>query len=197
MKKRKKHVFDTGEIPHLWAHRTQDEARNRQGNLYFTGDTIYSYGSHFPIARHVTNDAGERAVLFTTATYSVTPRKPLLRCSFRNSLGHSCLPCSERMPRTVQRKRFNRGRSCRQPGRLRRADREARRHICSGPVVLCENVEQPTCRSFARSSIRLLRILWPARSEYPRSAGDRLRRTNRYSQARSQASSGKSRANQT
>ena len=47
MKKRKKHVFDTGEIPHLWAHRTQDEARNRQGNLYFTGDTIYSYGSHF------------------------------------------------------------------------------------------------------------------------------------------------------
>src|ERR1035437_2083348 len=73
MNKRKKHVFDTSEIPHLWAHRTQDDARNRQGNLYFTGDIIYSYGSHFPIARHVTNDAGERAVLFTTATYSVTP----------------------------------------------------------------------------------------------------------------------------
>lgn len=72
MSKRKKHVFDTGEVPHLWAHRTQDEARNRQGNLYFTGDTIYSYGSHFPIARHVVNDAGERAVLFTTATYSAT-----------------------------------------------------------------------------------------------------------------------------
>ncbi|MGA8224835.1 MAG: hypothetical protein WB780_24545 [Candidatus Acidiferrales bacterium] len=72
MSKRKKHVFDTGEIPHLWAHRTQDEARNRQGNLYFTDDTIYSYGSHFPIARHVTNDAGERAVLFTTESYSVT-----------------------------------------------------------------------------------------------------------------------------
>ena len=72
MKKRKKFVFDTGEIPHLWAHRTQEEARNRQGNLYFTGDTIYSYGSHFPIARLVTNDAGERAVLFTSATYSVT-----------------------------------------------------------------------------------------------------------------------------
>jgi hypothetical protein len=72
MTKRKKHVFDTGEIPHLWAHRTQDEARNRQGNLYFTADTIYSYGSHFPIARHVTNDAGKRAVLLTTSTYSVT-----------------------------------------------------------------------------------------------------------------------------
>jgi hypothetical protein len=72
MNKRKKHVFDTGQIPHLWAHRTQEEARNRQGNLYFTGDTIYSYGSHFPIARHVTNDAGELGVLLTTATYSVT-----------------------------------------------------------------------------------------------------------------------------
>jgi hypothetical protein len=72
MTKRKKHVFNTGEVPHLWAHHTQDEARNRQGNLYFTGDTIYSYGSHFPIARRVTNDAGQRAVLFTTASYSVT-----------------------------------------------------------------------------------------------------------------------------
>jgi hypothetical protein len=72
MNKRKKHVFDTGEIPHLWAHRTRDDARNRQGSLYFTGDTIYSYGSHFPIARHVKNDAGDRVVLLTTATYSVT-----------------------------------------------------------------------------------------------------------------------------
>ena len=72
MKKRKKHVFETGEIPHLWAHRTQDEARNRQGNLYFTGETIYSYGSHFPIAQHVVNKAGDRAVVFTTASYSVT-----------------------------------------------------------------------------------------------------------------------------
>jgi hypothetical protein len=72
MNKRKKYVFDTGEIPHLWAHRTQDETRNRQGNLYFTADTIYRYGSHFPIARHLVNGAGEWAVLFTTATYGVT-----------------------------------------------------------------------------------------------------------------------------
>jgi hypothetical protein len=70
--KRQKHVFNTGEIPHLWAHRTQDEARNCQGNLYFSGDTIYSYGSHFPIARHIVNKAGGHAILFTTASYSVT-----------------------------------------------------------------------------------------------------------------------------
>ena len=71
--KRQKHVFDTCEIPHLWAHKTQENARNKHGNLYFEGDTIYSYGSHFPIARHSTNE-GQPCVLFTTRTYSVTTR---------------------------------------------------------------------------------------------------------------------------
>lgn len=68
---RQKHVFDTSEIPHLWAHKTQADARNAQGNLYFTDDTIYSYGSHFPIAKHVTNGKGS-AILMTTRTYSST-----------------------------------------------------------------------------------------------------------------------------
>ena len=70
MSKRQRHVYDTGEIPHLWAHQTQADARNPQGNLYFEGDTIYSYGAHFPIARHVTNKRGRKAVLLTTRTYS-------------------------------------------------------------------------------------------------------------------------------
>jgi hypothetical protein len=65
-------VYPNHEIPHLWAHQTQDEARNSSGSLYFAGPTIYSYGSHFPIARHVTNDGGERAILFTTASHSIT-----------------------------------------------------------------------------------------------------------------------------
>ena len=67
-----RHVYPNHEVPHLWAHQSQDEARNSTGSLYFDGPTIYSYGSHFPIARHVTNVRGERAVLFTTAHYSVT-----------------------------------------------------------------------------------------------------------------------------
>jgi hypothetical protein len=67
-----RHVYPNHEIPHLWAHQSQDEARNSSSTLYFTGSTIYSYGSHFPIARHVTNERGERAILFTTAHYSVT-----------------------------------------------------------------------------------------------------------------------------
>ena len=52
--KRQRHVFPNREIPHLWAHKTQDEARNGTGSFYFTAATIYSYGSHFPIATHVT-----------------------------------------------------------------------------------------------------------------------------------------------
>jgi hypothetical protein len=70
--KRQKTVFDTDEVPHLWAHQTQQAARNAQGNLYFNGPTIYSYGSHFPIAAHVTGKGGQRAVLFTTDKHSVT-----------------------------------------------------------------------------------------------------------------------------
>ena len=69
--KRQRSVFPTAEIPHLWFHQTQSEARNPGRNLYFENDTIYSYGSHFPIARHVKNLKGESAVLFTVASYSV------------------------------------------------------------------------------------------------------------------------------
>src|SRR5258708_6296401 len=71
--KRQKHVFPTNEIPHIWFHKTQSDARNAQGNLYFADETIYSYGSHFPIARHVKNKSGRKsAILFTTRSYSST-----------------------------------------------------------------------------------------------------------------------------
>lgn len=65
-------VFDNDMVAHLWANRSQDEARSPNGNLFFRGDTIFSYGLHFPIAQHVYNDAFEHAVLFTTANYSHT-----------------------------------------------------------------------------------------------------------------------------
>jgi hypothetical protein len=67
-----RHIYPNRELPHLWAHQSQDEARNATRSLYFEGPTIFSYGSHFPIARHVTNVRGEKAVLFTTAHHSVT-----------------------------------------------------------------------------------------------------------------------------
>jgi hypothetical protein len=67
-----KAVVDSSEVAHLWAHKVQSHARNARKTVFFSHDTIYSYGEHFPIARHVTNKAGEQAVLFTTAHYSVT-----------------------------------------------------------------------------------------------------------------------------
>jgi hypothetical protein len=40
--------------------------------MWYDGDTIYSYGAHFPIARIITRDDDEQCVLFTTRTYSVS-----------------------------------------------------------------------------------------------------------------------------
>jgi hypothetical protein len=72
MSKRIRTVHPVDMVAHLWAHKAQDYARNPGRNFYFSGDTIYSYGSHFPIARHVENKRGESAVLLTTRSYSVT-----------------------------------------------------------------------------------------------------------------------------
>ena len=89
-----RHVYLNHEIPHLWAHQSQDEARNSTGSFYFEGPTIYSYGSHFPIARHVTNERGERAVLFTTAHHSVTTSGHCSAVAGAIPVGRPRLPCS-------------------------------------------------------------------------------------------------------
>jgi hypothetical protein len=69
--KPKRQVFPTSEIPHLWAHQTQPNARNPQGNLYFRGPVIYSYRDSAPLAR-IIEFKGKKAVLFNTAKWSVT-----------------------------------------------------------------------------------------------------------------------------
>lgn len=81
-----KKVLNTNDVAHFWADRTQEEGRNSGGNFYFKGDTIYSYGGHFPIAKHVTNERGERAVLFTTRSYSNTTAKHISKT--RNGANH-------------------------------------------------------------------------------------------------------------
>lgn len=66
-----KTVFkDAAECAHIFAQRTQDNGR--AGNVFFEGNTIYSYGRHFPVATFHTNKKQETIVLFTTGTYSVT-----------------------------------------------------------------------------------------------------------------------------
>lgn len=65
-------VVDKHTVAHLWANKHQDDARTPSGNLYFNSRGIFSYGSHFLIAKHVENAAGERAILMTKRTYSNT-----------------------------------------------------------------------------------------------------------------------------
>ena len=68
---RERFVYPTRLIPHLWAHQTQGQARNPQGNLYFTGPVIYSYRDSFPIGR-LLKRKGQKVALLTSSSYSVT-----------------------------------------------------------------------------------------------------------------------------
>jgi len=64
-----KTVFSNSMVAHVWAQQTQKEGQNGTKTFYFENlNTIYSYGSHFPIARFL--DAN--TVLFTTKNYSLT-----------------------------------------------------------------------------------------------------------------------------
>ena len=67
-----RYVHPNDMVAHLWANQSQESARSANGNFHFRDQTIYSYGGHFPIARLISNDRGERAVLFTSRGYSPT-----------------------------------------------------------------------------------------------------------------------------
>lgn len=55
-------------VAHAWANQT---GRDRNGShFYYRDSTIYSYGSHFPIARHTMDAEGRPVVLFTLRNYS-------------------------------------------------------------------------------------------------------------------------------
>lgn len=44
-------------------------------SVFIEGDTIYSYGHHFPMAKQVITEDGERLFWFNTDSYSVTTSK--------------------------------------------------------------------------------------------------------------------------
>lgn len=102
MAKRIRSVWPESQLCHLWAHGLAPDRyiKNATGNVFARGDTIYSYGHHFPISRRVIRPDGERLAgssvrvgkgghlspgsvtvpaeravfLFTTRTYSNTTR---------------------------------------------------------------------------------------------------------------------------
>lgn len=71
----KRKVFPTQEVMHRWANETQQEGRNAQGNCYFEGKSLFSYGSHYEMGRHVTGRKGEKVVLLNDEGSSVTTEK--------------------------------------------------------------------------------------------------------------------------
>lgn len=69
-----RYVVEPAMVAHLWAHQSQESARNNR-NFYFEGKDIYSYGNHFRCASVEKNQRGEKAYLVTTRTYSSTTAK--------------------------------------------------------------------------------------------------------------------------
>jgi hypothetical protein len=65
-----KHTNDA--LYHVFAHQTDNDAQNANGSMFISGNTIYSYGTHFAMATHRNN-----VVLITTATYSTTTSKQI------------------------------------------------------------------------------------------------------------------------
>jgi hypothetical protein len=77
-------VVNSSEVFHLWAHQTQETARNGRDSASFTGRLAYSYQT--PIGAIVSNSRGEAAFLVSTRSYSPTTGKHLshLRQSIPN-----------------------------------------------------------------------------------------------------------------
>lgn len=58
------------EVAHHWANETGTHCKGF--NMFYEGDTIYSYGYHFPIARRTENADGQKVYLFNANRYSVS-----------------------------------------------------------------------------------------------------------------------------
>lgn len=73
MAKRIKKVFGSSDqVLHLWANQSQSEARS--SNVFFEGDTVYSYGYHYKLGQ-IVKYKGKTVALINTDGYSVTTSK--------------------------------------------------------------------------------------------------------------------------
>jgi hypothetical protein len=69
-----KTVFSSNsELAHVWANQLQSEGRT--GNMFFEGPVIYSYGTHYEIARFVTAPNGQRVCFVNSNYYSSSTAK--------------------------------------------------------------------------------------------------------------------------
>ena len=67
-----KNVFSTSsEVMHLYANQTQPNATNQSRNAFFERSSLYSYGYHYKLAKHLKGGA----ILINDSGYSVTTSK--------------------------------------------------------------------------------------------------------------------------
>lgn len=66
-----KKVFSNSEIMHVFAQRTQNEARTTNSNVFFYGNKIYSYGYHYLLGEFLDNNT----ILINDKGYSVSTSK--------------------------------------------------------------------------------------------------------------------------
>lgn len=71
-----KTVFDNAQLCHVWANQSQPEGRNSNRSLYFQGDKIYSYGSHY-LAAQIHTIRGKKVAFINNHNYSMTTCKHL------------------------------------------------------------------------------------------------------------------------
>lgn len=62
-------VFSNSMVAHVWAQQRQRDGRSSNGNLYFNGRVLYSYGSHFPVGIFV---APGGPVVMNADSYSIS-----------------------------------------------------------------------------------------------------------------------------
>lgn len=70
--------MENSQVAHLWAQRLGGSKKG--GNLYFEGDTIYSYGAHYPAARFYDRGA-KSCVLLNERRYSSTTSRHMSHVS--------------------------------------------------------------------------------------------------------------------
>jgi hypothetical protein len=67
----KKSFSKTSQLAHAYAHDHITEGKAREGRVFVEGDTLYSYGKHFPIAHRIRDNE----YLFNDDRYSNTTSK--------------------------------------------------------------------------------------------------------------------------
>jgi len=143
------------EVAHAWANQTHEAMKGC--NVFFEGDTIYSYGGHFPIARH----DGKGNVLFTAQDYSVSTskHKSIVRRAC-NHLRVFTVPYVGRIESTRHSSNldFYQKQIAEQYGKAGRAHKYGREHLSAAESFAREAIDYANTYYFDEQQTRLAAI---------------------------------------